>query len=56
MSISKRELEERNAGKDLYSYQKGAIDKIFKAFEESPDDYHLLYQLPTGGGKDCYIF
>ncbi|MDP5157244.1 MAG: DEAD/DEAH box helicase [Flaviramulus sp.] len=45
------ELEERNEGKNLYSYQKGAIDKIFKAFEESPDDYHLLYQLPTGGGK-----
>ncbi|AJR04211.1 DEAD/DEAH box helicase [Siansivirga zeaxanthinifaciens] len=51
MSISKSELEERNAGKSLYSYQKGAINKIFKAFEESPDDYHLLYQLPTGGGK-----
>jgi len=51
MSVSQTELEERKAGKDLYSYQKGAIDKIFKAFEESPDDYHLLYQLPTGGGK-----
>src|SRR5690606_16343694 len=51
MSVSQTELEERIAGKDLYSYQKGAIDKIFQAFEESPDDYHLLYQLPTGGGK-----
>ena len=51
MFVSKTELEERKAGKDLYSYQKGAIDKIFKSFEESPDDYHLLYQLPTGGGK-----
>lgn len=51
MPISKTELEERNTGKDLYHYQKGAIDKIFTAFEESPDDYHLLYQLPTGGGK-----
>ena len=49
--ISTLELEERKAGKDLYSYQKGAIDKIFKSFEESPKDYHLLYQLPTGGGK-----
>lgn len=45
------ELEERKEGKNLYSYQKGAIDKIFTAFEESPEDYHLLYQLPTGGGK-----
>ena len=45
------ELEERKAGKDLYSYQKGAINKIFKLFEDAPEDYHLLYQLPTGGGK-----
>jgi len=45
------ELEERKAGKDLYSYQKEAINKIFKRFEEAKDDYHLLYQLPTGGGK-----
>jgi superfamily II DNA or RNA helicase len=45
------ELEERKVGKDLYSYQKGAINKIFKLFEEASDDYHLLYQLPTGGGK-----
>ncbi|MFY0714439.1 DEAD/DEAH box helicase family protein [Seonamhaeicola sp. NFXS20] len=51
MSVSQIELEERKTGKDLYSYQKGAIDKIFKSFDESPPDYHLLYQLPTGGGK-----
>lgn len=42
---------ERQTGKDLYNYQKNAIDKVFKAFDEAPDDYHLLYQLPTGGGK-----
>jgi len=36
---------------DLYNYQKGAIDKIFERFENCPNDYHLLYQLPTGGGK-----
>jgi len=45
------EIEERKTGKDLYSYQKGAIQKIFTCFEEAPEDYHLLYQLPTGGGK-----
>jgi len=45
------ELEERKVGKDLYSYQKAAISKIFKSFDEAPEDYHLLYQLPTGGGK-----
>lgn len=38
-------------GKELYNYQKGAIEKIFNRFDEAPDNYHLLYQLPTGGGK-----
>ncbi len=51
MSGTTSELEERKAGKELYSYQKGAINKIFKSFEDAPEDYHLLYQLPTGGGK-----
>ncbi|MGV8946079.1 MAG: DEAD/DEAH box helicase [Lutibacter sp.] len=51
MSITATELEERKVGKDLYSYQKEAINKIFKSFEDAPDDYHLLFQLPTGGGK-----
>ena len=37
--------------KDLYTYQKGAILEIFKRFDTAPPDYHLLYQLPTGGGK-----
>ena len=37
--------------KQLYGYQKQAIDKIFTAFKDAPEDYHLLYQLPTGGGK-----
>ena len=51
MSVKTLELQERTEGKSLYSYQKGAIDKIFKCFEEAQEDYHLLYQLPTGGGK-----
>ena len=51
MSEKTTELEEIKAGKDLYSYQKEAINKIFKSFDDSPEDYHLLYQLPTGGGK-----
>lgn len=37
--------------KDLYGYQKGAIHNIFKSFENAPENHHLLYQLPTGGGK-----
>jgi len=49
--ITVAELEDRKVGKDLYSYQKGAIDKIFESFDSAAEDYHLLYQLPTGGGK-----
>ncbi len=44
-------IQEKKTEKELYSYQKGAIDHIFEKFETAPDDYHLLYQLPTGGGK-----
>ncbi len=45
------ELQEEKSGKELYNYQKGAINQIFDKFETAADDYHLLYQLPTGGGK-----
>lgn len=44
-------IQDKKTDKELYSYQKGAIDRIFEKFETAPDDYHLLYQLPTGGGK-----
>lgn len=37
--------------KELYDYQAKDIDAIFQHFEDKPDNYHLLYQLPTGGGK-----
>lgn len=42
------EIEEK---KKLYSYQLGDIDRIFDKIENAPHNYHLLYQLPTGGGK-----
>lgn len=42
------EIEER---KELYSYQKGDIDAIFERLDNAAPNYHLLYQLPTGGGK-----
>ncbi|PQJ81687.1 DEAD/DEAH box helicase [Polaribacter glomeratus] len=38
-------------GKELYGYQQDALEEIFRRFEDAPQDYHLLYQLPTGGGK-----
>ena len=37
--------------KILYDYQKKDIDAIFERMDNTPPDYHLLYQLPTGGGK-----
>ncbi len=51
MILTNYEKEERKEGKELYQYQKGAIQKIFQCFETANEDYHLLYQLPTGGGK-----
>jgi superfamily II DNA or RNA helicase len=42
------EIEEK---KELYNYQKGDIDAIFERLDNAPKNYHLLYQLPTGGGK-----
>lgn len=42
---------ENDEPKELYAYQKGAIDAIFTRMDEAPENYHLLYQLPTGGGK-----
>lgn len=45
------ELPEFKVGKQLYEYQRSAIDEIFKRLEGHPARYNLLYQLPTGGGK-----
>ena len=42
------EIEEK---KELYGYQKGDINAIFERLDNSPSNFHLLYQLPTGGGK-----
>lgn len=50
--MSKRDiLVEIEEKKELYSYQQGDIDKIFDRLDNKPNNYHLLYQLPTGGGK-----
>lgn len=40
-----------HTGKQLYSYQRKAIEEIFEKLEGRPSRYNLLYQLPTGGGK-----
>lgn len=51
MSQKIQAVQEKKTDKELYDYQQGAINKIFEKFDTAPDDYHLLYQLPTGGGK-----
>ena len=38
-------------GKELYDYQTEDINQIFDRINNCPEDYNLLYQLPTGGGK-----
>lgn len=37
--------------KELYDYQENDLQKIFDHIDNCPDNYNLLYQLPTGGGK-----
>lgn len=37
--------------KKLYYYQANDITTIFSRIEQQPQNYRLLYQLPTGGGK-----
>ncbi|HRO77057.1 MAG TPA: DEAD/DEAH box helicase family protein, partial [Crocinitomicaceae bacterium] len=39
------------ATKELYPFQKKAVEDILAEFEESGQNFNLLYQLPTGGGK-----
>ncbi len=47
----KTEIPEIEQKKELYGYQQGDISIIFDRLDNAPDNYHLLYQLPTGGGK-----
>jgi len=45
------EKQDKIFGKELYAYQKTAIDNIFAKLHNHHERYNLLYQLPTGGGK-----
>jgi superfamily II DNA or RNA helicase len=49
--LTETNISKTSTGKELYGYQKDALQEIFRRFETAPKDYHLLYQLPTGGGK-----
>jgi superfamily II DNA or RNA helicase len=44
-------IEESANKKRLYDYQINDLNRIFDVMGETTDDYNLLYQLPTGGGK-----
>jgi len=46
-----QEKIDNKLGKALYDYQQEAIEKIVGRLKEVPENYNLLYQLPTGGGK-----
>ncbi len=37
--------------KELYPFQKKSVDDILREFEQNGENFNLLYQLPTGGGK-----
>lgn len=50
MSQKNLELEIEDK-KELYGYQEGDINSIFERLDTARSNYHLLYQLPTGGGK-----
>lgn len=39
------------SAKELYPYQREAIDKIITTLEENTEKENILFQLPTGGGK-----
>ncbi len=42
---------ENSTGKELYEYQKTALNKIFDKLGSNKDGHNILFQLPTGGGK-----
>ncbi|MDR6302120.1 DEAD/DEAH box helicase [Mesonia maritima] len=44
-------MAEKVVEKELYDYQEKDLNKIFNYLEDAPDNFNLLYQLPTGGGK-----
>lgn len=51
MEMETFDIEAKQDGKKLYDYQLKDLNQIFKRIDEHPDNYNLLYQLPTGGGK-----
>ncbi len=44
-------VNEQKTKKSLYDYQLADLNRIFEVYDTSSDNFNLLYQLPTGGGK-----
>lgn len=44
-------MKNENEIKSLYEYQERDLEAVFERINHQSDDYNLLYQLPTGGGK-----
>ena len=51
MTTIPTQIDDNKEEKVLYDYQERDIKKIFDRLEEFKENYNLLYQLPTGGGK-----
>ncbi|MGM5471297.1 DEAD/DEAH box helicase [Flavobacteriaceae bacterium LMO-SS05] len=51
MPVSVELQNNQQTKKSLYDYQISDLNRIFEVMEKAPDNYNLLYQLPTGGGK-----
>lgn len=49
--MSTNTLQKNASEKRLYDYQIKDLNRIFDVMREEPNDFNLLYQLPTGGGK-----
>ncbi|WP_458626521.1 DEAD/DEAH box helicase [Winogradskyella sp. PC D3.3] len=51
MSSEIRTIQQKTSEKSLYDYQIKDLNRIFDVMRDEAEDYNLLYQLPTGGGK-----
>lgn len=51
MSSETTTIQQKASEKSLYDYQIKDLNRIFDVMREEPDNFNLLYQLPTGGGK-----
>ena len=51
MSSESQMVLQNASEKSLYDYQIKDLNRIFDVMRDESDDFNLLYQLPTGGGK-----